>query len=148
MAITLSEVKNYIDCIGGSILKEHDEAGISVVAFSKYNDMLEKKNSYVVFLMENGEMFQLNNGIGTIGDFGLPADQVSQALLNHNSETKFGTWELDKEDGQVKHAVEIPLEDNTLTEKQFKRIVGISEQSTMEFLKMMKELYTSSSDGI
>lgn len=145
MGITVGELKNHIDTVGGNILRELEDGSLAILAFDKYNNILESKNSYIIYLQENGEMFQINNGIGTISDLGYPADQVRASLLNHNSETKFGTWEVDAEDGQIKHTVEIPLEDNTLTEKQFKRIIGLSEQATVEFIKMMREMNSSNS---
>lgn len=43
-------------------------------------------------------------------------------LLYLNYKTKFGTWEYDPTDGEIRLAVEIPLEDALMTESQFKRI--------------------------
>lgn len=43
-------------------------------------------------------------------------------LLYLNYKTKFGTWEYDPIDGEIRLAVEIPLEDALMTESQFKRI--------------------------
>ncbi|MDF1884109.1 YbjN domain-containing protein [Sulfurimonas sp. SAG-AH-194-C21] len=53
-------------------------------------------------------------------------------LLLRNYQTKFGTWELDPEDGDIKFTVEIPLEDNTLTKAQLKRIIKIMNSTSDE----------------
>lgn len=150
MAITKEEVVNLVDTVGGDILRQDSMDDLSVVAFSKYNSTLSSKNNYIVYLQENGEMFQLVNGIGDPTSIGISdMDLLKTALLDHNNDTKFGTWELDMEDNSLQHSVEIPLEDNTLTEKQFKRIVNLSEQSTVEFMKMAHAVIsTESSSGI
>lgn len=150
MAITQEEVINLVDTVGGVVLKQDEMDGLSVVAFSKYNSTLSSKNNYIVYLQENGEMFQLVNGIGDPTDIGISdMDLLKTALLNHNNDTKFGTWELDMKDNTLQHSVEIPLEDNTLTEKQFKRIINLSEQSTVEFMKIARAVIsTESQSGI
>ena len=48
-------------------------------------------------------------------------------LLYANYQTKFGTWEYDPSDGDIRFAIEIPLEDAHMTQKQFRRIMsGVS----------------------
>jgi hypothetical protein len=50
-------------------------------------------------------------------------------LLYYNYMTKFGTWEYDPSDGDLRFAIEIPLEDATMTEGQFRRIMSMMETS-------------------
>ena len=149
MAMTTDEIKKYIDQVGGNIIKEAGQDTFSVIAFSKYNNTTENKDSYVIYLRENGELIQFISGMGSSNIGGVSKSNLLEALLHHNSETKFGAWDYDKNDDQINYTVEIPLEDNTLTEKQFKRIVKILESSTIVLLKIIHELQNSStSDGI
>lgn len=154
MAISLKELKNYVEAVGGTILKEHEDSseGVAILAFDKYNNMLENKNGYTIYLQENGEMFQLRNGMGDLSDMVPNQGMLMALLLDHNSKTKFGHWEIDIEDNVVSHHVEIPLEDNTLTERQFKRIIKVSENSTAELFKIVHALQSTTqsndSDGI
>lgn len=46
-------------------------------------------------------------------------------LLRQNYITKFGCWEYDYTDGDIRFLVEIPFEDATMTQKQFKRITSL-----------------------
>mgnify|MGYP002642063193 CR=1 FL=1 len=57
------------------------------------------------------------------------AGQVLSHLLFLNYKTKFGTWEFDPSDGDIRLAVEIPLEDALMTEKQFLRIKDFMVQN-------------------
>ncbi|QOY53234.1 hypothetical protein [Candidatus Sulfurimonas baltica] len=149
MAISIEEVTKYIDEIGGSIIKSDSGDTVSIIAFSKYNNILEDKNSYIIYLLENGELIQFTNGIGSIKATGIDKCVLFESLLDHNSNTKFGTWDYDSNEDQINYTIEIPLEDNTLTEKQFKRIVKVLESGTVEIIKMIGELRNSSnSDGI
>ncbi len=144
MAITTNEVIKLVDCVGGQII----ESGSSVIAFSKYDSNLGAKSSYVITLQEDGEMFQIYNMLGNPSSVGITnLGSLNSLLLNHSANTKFGTWELD-DDGDIRYSVEFPLEDNTLTEKQFKRIVGVVENSTTEFLKLAKDTMSSNESGI
>ncbi len=150
MAMTLEEVKKYIDAIGGVVAKEMIEDDISIVAFSKYNNTIESKYHYAIYLRENGELIQFNNSIGSSDIGGVEKSVLLEALLHNNAETKFGTWEYDKEQDEIEYTVEIPLEDNTLTEKQFKRIMKVVENGTISLFQIINDLRksTESSDGI
>ncbi len=149
MAITVDDVKKYIDTVGGNVIQDIAEDTISLVAFSKYNNTLEQKDSYMIYLRENGELIQFVSGIGKAKKLGIDNCALFEALLNHNASMKFGSWDYDISDDQINYTVEIPLEDNTITEKQFKRIVKLLENGTVEFMKMLIELRKSSnSDGI
>ena len=55
--------------------------------------------------------------------------QLFSHLLFLNYKTKFGTWEFDPSDGDIRLAVEIPLEDALMTEKQFLRIKDFMVQN-------------------
>lgn len=49
---------------------------------------------------------------------------ILQHILNINYKEKFGAWEFDLFDGEVRFAVETILEDSIMTEKQFERVLG------------------------
>jgi len=55
--------------------------------------------------------------------------RVLSHLLYLNYATKFGTWEFDPSDGDIRLAVEIPLEDALMTEKQFNRIKDFMQRN-------------------
>ena len=136
MGISMTEIKKYINSVGGDITNEIDSEAL---VFDKYHPVFESKHTYIIVLQENGEMFQMRNRIGKTSEIEMDECQIALKLLNHNSQTKFGTWEIDADDGQITFSVEIPLEDNTLTTEQFKRIVKVSEGSTVEIMKLIKE---------
>ncbi len=50
---------------------------------------------------------------------------VLPLLLKENYTNKFGNWEYNKDNGDIRYAVEIPLMDALVTKKQFERIMSI-----------------------
>jgi len=76
--------------------------------------------------VDNGEIFQLQAepkrglDVKPIHEF---AGIMIPQLLQYNYNLKFGTWEYDKERGDLRFAVEIPLADAQMTLGQFKKIV-------------------------
>jgi len=125
MAMTLQEISDKLTNIGFNhsyekedeiILSKGTSSGESLALFIRLN--------------EDGEFFDMSSRLldndGFLKTKGTKHLQVLMAyLLQRNFDTKFGTWEYDSEDGTISFAVEIPLEDNDLTEKQLKRITGI-----------------------
>jgi hypothetical protein len=150
MAIAIKKIEEYISEIGGNILENERENTVSVIVFNKYHNILENKSNYLIYLLDNGELIRFVNAIGPADVGGVNKASLLEALLHYNASTKFGTWDYDKNDDQINYTVEIPLEDNTLTEKQFKRIISILENSTVDLIKMIHELKenTDNSDGI
>ncbi|MCX6051031.1 MAG: hypothetical protein NTZ60_00820 [Campylobacterales bacterium] len=68
--------------------------------------------------------------------------QVLSHILYINYQTKFGTWEFDPSDGDIRLAVEIPLEDALMTKKQFNRVseymLGYGSSSASEIRQILK----------
>jgi len=124
MAIKLDQIKSFLDA---REIKYFDAPKHNASVHLVYGD--DDFTGYVkIELEEDGELIQFYcNEI--IEDEPLKVKDhkyqlvVLQYLLDKNYKEKFGTWELDPKDGEVRFAVEIPLEDNTLTEKQFDRIL-------------------------
>lgn len=85
----------------------------------------------LIHLKENGELFMLECGAIPPGEIDKIDDKERFFfnLLHLGWATPFGSVEIDK-DGEIRFRVEIPLEDNTLTQRQFSRAVGAALQST------------------
>ena len=143
MAITLNEIKSWLDAKGLNYIEseKHDSA----VHLSFSNDGYR---GYVkIELEENGELIQVycNELVADAEPLKVKDHKhqllVLQYLLDRNYREKFGTWELDPTDGEVRFAVEIPLEDNTLTEKQFNRIMyrALNTQENFEAIHTILE---------
>lgn len=121
MAVTTEELSGWLDGLGA----EHhidDERIIFGVGNGETN------KGVIIELKENGEMFQmymnlLDNDINIVK---ITEHEHLHLMLTHllsmNHRTKFGTWEYNPTDGEIQCAVEIPLEDATMTQKQFERI--------------------------
>jgi hypothetical protein len=124
MAVTLQEIKGWLTDIDVKHIEKEDTIA---VIFGDSDSTYGLK----IKLEEDGEMFQSYMNIleddGAVKKFkdeehiGL----ILQHLLYLNYKTKFGTWEYDPRDGEVRLAVEFPLEDAKMTQKQLKRIIGL-----------------------
>ncbi|GAB1392365.1 hypothetical protein MASR1M60_05280 [Rhodocyclaceae bacterium] len=91
----------------------------------------DQKISMLLRLEEDGELFILETGAlppGLIEGVEDKAELFGQ-LLHFGWMTPFGGAEMDR-DGEVRFRVEIPLEDNTLTLKQFNRILQSALSAT------------------
>jgi hypothetical protein len=64
-------------------------------------------------------------------------------MLSISWETKMLQWEYDPSDGEIRAIIEFPLEDSTLTEKQFNRclhgLVQIVDEMAMPRLNVVME---------
>lgn len=86
------------------------------------------QTGHFIRLIENGEMFNYQVQIrANDKNLAVPYDHphidvLLKYLLHKNYTTKFGSWEYDYTDGDLRFSVEIPLEDGEITQKQFKRI--------------------------
>ena len=126
MAVTLEQIATYLD--NAEFKYKHDEEKelIFLVASDKdsmYGHFIRAKDDGDIFewqmqiLDEN--MDQLN-----IKDHKYVGKVLSHILFL-NYKTKFGTWEFNPKDGDIRLAVEIPLEDALMTENQFTRIMSL-----------------------
>ena len=123
MAVTLEEIGAWLDVKEVNYDVDKEE---STIVFGVTDG--KSKNFITLKLKENGEMFQiyLNNIVDDAELLKIKGHKymalVFQYMLKLNYDEKFGTWESDPTDGEIKFAVEIPLEDALMTEKQFTRI--------------------------
>jgi hypothetical protein len=132
MAMSLKEVSTALNNIGWKHRLDEEDNVIVSMGGNATSDLM-----YFTRMRENGEMFDMAGRIvndeGQITAKGSPHTTPLMAyLLLRNYETKFGTWEFDNEDGTISFAVEIPLEDNKLTEKQLKRITKLMNSAGEE----------------
>ena len=120
MAITLKELGEYLEKMEYPFEAKEDKSEI-------YYGVKDNGNlfRYLIRLRENGELFQLY-GMLPIDDDEIKASPNKLLfmlyLLKGNALTKIGSWEFDDQNGLI-FSVEIPIEDGTLTFKQFARIV-------------------------
>jgi len=102
---------------------------------------------------EDGEMFSLETNIYDKNDkmIKIASDNphkmaIYEYILNKSFTLKFGSWEVDSDDGEIKFAVEFPIEDATLTQKQFNRIISIviGKNATEMFAEVRRVISTGS----
>ena len=133
MAMTVKEVSTVFNEIGWNHKLDEEDGVIVSMGGNDANTL-----AFFTRMREDGEMFDM---AGRLLDEN--RDQVNAKgskhvtelmayLLLRNYETKFGTWEFDREDGTISFAVEIPLEDNNLTAKQLKRITNMMNSAGEE----------------
>ena len=124
MAMTLEEVSNILT----EIDFKHQIEDKQIISLGGSDD---HTLVFVIDLPEDGEMFQIEGRIVSEDNKVVNAKDSEHIavlmgyLLQRNFETKFGTWELNPETGSMRIMVEIPLEDNKLTQAQLKRIVNM-----------------------
>ena len=146
MAVTMDEIKGFLE---SNDLKYHyDQEHEMIVLVTDDED-----STYTHFLRarEDGDIFEWqmqildeNSDMLRVKEHPYLRELLIHLLyLNYN--TKFGTWEYDPSDGDVRLAIEIPLEDAKMTQKQFDRIAGYmfvdgahSAEEIMEVLKTGK----------
>ncbi len=118
MAISLTQIANYLDHHN---LNYKLDAAYNQIITGVTGDNLDRF-VIVIQLDEEGEFFKL------FAPDILPGFQnhaykevILQTLLGISWETKMLQWEYDASDGEIRAIIEFPLEDGTLTERQFYR---------------------------
>ncbi len=87
---------------------------------------------HFIRLLEDGDMFSYqiqlidDNMMVQIPQNHQYIDTILKYLLKKNHSIKFGCWEYNFEDGDIRYAIEIPLEDADMTERQFERVLTLS----------------------
>ncbi len=143
MGFTLDEVEKWLGELGMNFTRDRDNNDDKIVF-----GMSDKESKGMAFLRarENGDIFCLE--FEPIDDNNKPLD-VEQShqhinvllmqMLYQNYITKFGTWEYDPNDGDIRFVVEIPLEDAKMTKNQFRRVLSILGDA-LEFIPKMKHI--------
>ncbi|MEA2020097.1 MAG: hypothetical protein U9N59_16840 [Campylobacterota bacterium] len=145
MAVTVNEISNWLNDKGLShqVIKENNKI---LFGFKTKDDLA---CSIKIKVKEDGELLQIysnllineDQDILKVKDHKYSA-LVLQHMLKINYNEKFGTWEFDPKDGEIRFAVEIPLEDAIMTEKQFDRIISHVLNSDSGFLEISKIMET------
>ncbi len=126
MAVTLKQIVGYLD--KADLKYDYNEEDERILLVSGDED-----STYTHFIRakDDGDIFEWQMQILNANKDSLHikghehAAKVLSHILYLNYQTKFGTWEYDPTDGDIRLAVEIPLEDALITEKQFHRIAGL-----------------------
>ena len=127
MAITLNEISRWLeeDDTKHQVKEEKD-----LIVFGAQGDV---KTAHFIKLRENGDMFKYEIQMLDEEQNMFKVDKnhqyiqtILEYLLYENYNTKFGCWEYDYNDGDLKYTIEIPLEDATMTQKQLKRISSLA----------------------
>ena len=128
MAVTLKQLIGYLENAEMKYDYNEGEENERILLVSG-----DENSTYAHFIRakEDGDIFEWNMQILDANKDNLHikdhkyAAKVLSHILYLNYQTKFGTWEYDPSDGDIRLAVEIPLEDAQMTEKQFNRISGL-----------------------
>ncbi|MEB3357505.1 MAG: hypothetical protein VKK04_12325 [Synechococcales bacterium] len=147
MAATLQQIAAYLENGGWNYRIDEEESRILT---GVYADHVE--NFLIVAqLEENGEFFKLFAPRVLAGVKDHPhKEAILQTMLSISWETKMLQWEYDPSDGEIRAIIEFPLEDSTLTERQFNRclhgLVQIVDEIAMPRLKTVMDTGEDPSD--
>jgi hypothetical protein len=118
MGTTLKQISSYLTNKGWK--HRVDEEGSRILT-GVYGEHLEDF-LIVIQLDEDGEFFEMfaPRVLSGVKDHPHKA-AILQTMLCISWETKMLQWEYDPSDGEIRAIIEFPLEDSTLTERQFNR---------------------------
>ena len=121
MGVTLEQIGKYLDSLGWKYnLEQEAERIVTGVQAENVEEFL-----IVVQLDEDGKFFRLFAPQVLAGVKNHPhKEAILQTMLSISWETKMLQWEYDPSDGEIRAIIEFPLEDSTLTEKQFNRCLA------------------------
>ncbi|MGA0200041.1 MAG: hypothetical protein ACO3NK_13175 [Prochlorotrichaceae cyanobacterium] len=119
MATTLETIATYLDRRGWRYQLEPEQSRIVTGVQAENIDTLQ----IVIRLREDGEYLDLfSPNLLNVKDH-VYKGVLFQTLLHLSWESKLLRWEYDPSDGEVRASVLIALEDNSLTERQFNRLL-------------------------
>ncbi len=140
MGATLQQIAGYLDNKGWKYKLDEDECRILTGVYAEnIQEFL-----IVIQLEEDGEFFELFAPRVLSGVNNHPHKAaILQAMLCISWETKMLQWEYDPSDGEIRAIIEFPLEDSTLTERQFNRclfsLVELVDEIALPRLKTVME---------
>ena len=126
MAVQLEEIAGFLD--NAELKYKHDEEKELILLISSDED---STYSHFIRAKEDGDIFEWQMQIldDNMEALDIKDHKYVGKVLSHllflNYKTKFGTWEFNPNNGDIRLTVEIPLEDALMTEKQFKRIMSL-----------------------
>ena len=121
MATTYDEIIGFLSEEGLKFhdLREDGKEGL-MLAFRKGEDD-DKPENVVILLDENGEFIHLFEPMRYRYLDGEHKTAVLETLLAIQWESKMLQWEYDRNDGEIRACIEMPLEDARLTKRMFLR---------------------------
>lgn len=128
MAVTLEQIEVFLKQKGMNYQRDSEkDAIVSGVGDSDNSAyiLIRAKDDGKNF---NLQMEPLNKDKSNMFDIDANHPHILKALmylLHCNYQMKYGNWEYDFNDGDLRFAVEIPLEDSQLTYAQFEKIVSV-----------------------
>jgi hypothetical protein len=140
MGTTLKQIASYLDTKGWKY--KTDEQGCRILT-GVYGEHIEDF-LIVIQLDEDGEFFEIfaPRVLAGVKDHPHKA-AILQTMLCISWETKMLQWEYDPSDGEIRAIIEFPLEDATLTERQFNRclhsLVQLVDELALPRLKAVME---------
>lgn len=144
MGITLQEIADYLDNrdLHYRLEEEKDRIITGVQADNTENFLV------VIQLDEEGRFFKIFAPEVLSGVQDHPyKEAILQTMLSISWETKMLQWEYDPSDGEIRAIIEFPLEDSTLTERQFYRCFsGLVEMVDTFAMPRLQEVMTTGRD--
>ncbi len=141
MGATLPQIAGYLDHKGWKYKIDTAENRILTGVFAEAVEQF----LIVIQLDEDGEFFELFAPRILCGVKDHPHKAaILQTMLCISWETKMLQWEYDPSDGEIRAIIEFPLEDSTLTERQFNRcldsLVELVDEIALPRLQTVMEL--------
>jgi hypothetical protein len=144
MGTTLQQIAGYLESRGLDYQVQSDKFRILTRTVGENKDNL----LIVVQLDEEGEFFKLFMPEVLTGIQDHPHKvQILQTMLVISWETKMLQWEYDPMYGEIRAIIEFPLEDSTLTERQFDRCFnGLVEMVDVWAIPRLQEVLATGAD--
>ena len=143
MAVTLEQISKWLD--ERDFNHKLDSENEKIVSASSGDG---SRLAHFIRANEDGELFNWTAQLvdDNMDFIDIKDHQYAGKIISHmlylNYSTKFGTWEFDPSDGDIRLSIEIPLEDAVMTGKQFNRIFGYmtsdSHDGANEIMQIMK----------
>lgn len=130
MAFTLEAVSQWLN---EENIKHSLDTEREVISFTIAGNV---RTEHFIRAIEDGELFHYSIQIldDKLSYLTIVKDHphivtVLQYILMQNYKIKFGVWEYNYNDGDIRFCIEVPLEDAQMTQKQFKRIFSMAYDS-------------------
>ena len=150
MATTVDQMIEFVEALKIKYTRRDD--GTIVMISGDDNDT----QASFIRLKEDGEMFSMETNIydKESSMIKIASDSphklaIYEYILMRNFTLKFGCWEVDTGDGEIRFTVEFPLEDASLTLKQFTRVISIvmGKQAGEMFSELRRVINTGSKES-
>lgn len=117
MTAALEQVTNYLDCRGWKYQVEQEQSYIITGVVAEHVEQL----LLVIHVKDDGELLSLIAPQLLVIKDHVHKGVLLQTLLAIAWDVKLLRWEYDPTDGEVRASINLILEDNPLTERQFNR---------------------------